>query len=272
MNDTPPPTPPSGAPTPVTPPPTRKELPPLPDNPNLRDLFEALLRRPAELARHDASGGAQALKSFTLLAVISMIIFGFVLGTFAYGAQLWAAPLKIGLGLLFAGIICYPSLYIFSSLAGCQASATRLAATLGGMLALAGLLLLGFAPALWIFAQGTSSFGFMGALAVGAWLIALVFAFRFIRTVLHEHGGTQKSPMRIWCVIFLLVTLQLTTSLRPILGQSDKLLTNEKKFFLAHWSETFAESLPTQTDPSTARSEKKPKQDSSTVENPFLEP
>jgi hypothetical protein len=265
MNDTPPP-------TPVTPPPTRKELPPLPNNPNLRDLFEALLRRPAELARHDASGGAQALKSFTLLAVISMIIFGFVLGTFAYGAQLWAAPLKIGLGLLFAGIICYPSLYIFSSLAGCQASATRLAATLGGMLALAGLLLLGFAPAIWIFAQGTSSFGFMGALAVGAWLIALVFAFRFIRTVLHEHGGTQKSPMRIWCVIFLLVTLQLTTSLRPILGQSDKLLTSEKKFFLAHWSETFAESLPTQTDPSTARSEKKSKQDSSTVENPFLEP
>lgn len=271
MNDTPPPTPP-GPPTAATPPPTRKPLPPLPDNPNLRDLFEALLRRPAELASHQASGGAQALKSFTLLAVISMLIFGFVLGTFAYGSQLWAAPLKIGLGLLFAGIICYPSLYIFSSLAGCQASATRLAATLGGMLALAGLLLLGFAPAIWIFAQGTSSFGFMGTLSVGAWLIALVFAFRFIRTVLHEHGGTQKSPIRIWCAIFLLVTLQLTTSLRPILGQSEKLLTSEKKFFLEHWSETFAESLPSESEASTVSSERKSKQDSSTVENPFLEP
>lgn len=270
MNDTPPPNPGPGA-TPGTPPPTRKPLPPLPDSPNLRDLFEALLRRPAELARHQASGGAQALKSFTLLAIISMVVFGFVLGTFAYGAQLWAAPLKIGLGLLFAGIICYPSLYIFSSLAGCQASATRLAATLGGMLALAGLLLLGFAPAIWIFAQGTSSFGFMGSLSIGAWLIALVFAFRFIRTVLQEHGTTQKSPMRIWCMIFLLVTLQLTTSLRPILGHSDKLLTNEKKFFLAHWSETFSESLPTKPDPATARAKNKSDKDSSTVENPFLE-
>lgn len=252
MNDTPESKPAPEASTPGTPPPMRKPLPPLPDRPNLRDLFEALLRRPAELARHHASGGTRALKSFALLAVISMVVFGFVLGTFAYGTQLWAAPLKIGLGLLFAGIICYPSLYIFSSLAGCQASATRLAATLGGMLALAGLLLLGFAPAIWIFAQGTASFGFMGSLSVGAWLIALVFAFRFISTVLKEHGTTQKSPMRIWSVIFLLVTLQLTTSLRPILGNSDKLLTNEKKFFLAHWSETFAESLPTESDKSTA--------------------
>jgi hypothetical protein len=252
MNDTPESTPAPNAPAPGTPPPTRQPLPPLPESPNIRDLFEALLRRPAELARHHASGGTRALKSFALLAVVSMVVFGFVLGTFAYGTQLWAAPLKIGLGLLFAGVICYPSLYIFSSLAGCQASATRLAATLGGMLALAGLLLLGFAPAIWIFAQGTSSFGFMGSLSVGAWLIALIFAFRFISTVLKEHGITQKSPMRIWSVIFLLVTLQLTTSLRPILGHSDKLLTNEKKFFLAHWSETFAESLPTEPSTDTA--------------------
>ena len=260
MNDTPEPASKPSTPSPTTPPPQRKQLPPLPENPNIRDLFEALLRRPAELARHQASGGTRALKSFAVLAVISMLVFGFVLGTFAYGTQLWAAPLKIGAGLLFAGLICYPSLYIFSSLAGCQASATRLAATLGGMLALAGLLLLGFAPAIWIFAQGTSSFGFMGSLSVGAWLIALLFAFRFIRTVLSEHGTTQKSPMRIWCVIFLLVTLQLTTSLRPILGHSDKLLTNEKKFFLAHWSETFGESLPTDSDKTTAASDqKKPK-------------
>ncbi|MFC7336708.1 hypothetical protein ACFQY0_05935 [Haloferula chungangensis] len=259
-------------PTPSAPSRNDHPLPPLPENPNLRDLFEALLRRPAELAGHQASGGTRALKSFTLLAIISMLVFGFVLGTFAYGTQLWAAPLKVGLGLVFAGIICFPSLYIFSSLAGCQASATRLAATLAGMLALAGLLLLGCAPAIWIFAQGTGSFGFMGTLSIGAWLIALVFAFRFIRTVLEEHGTTQKSPMRIWCVIFLLVTLQLTTSLRPILGHSDKLLTDEKKFFLAHWSETFAESLPTDSDAPTAQTESSSDADSSTVENPFLKP
>jgi hypothetical protein len=271
MNDTPESTSGPKVPDPATPPPMRKPLPPLPESPNIRDLFEALLRRPAELARHSASGGTRALRSFALLAVVSMLVFGFVLGTFAYGTQLWAAPLKIGAGLLFAGIICYPSLYIFSSLAGCQASATRLAATLGGMLALAGLLLLGFAPSIWIFAQGTSSFGFMGSLAIGAWLIALIFAFRFIKTVLKEHGTTQRSPMTIWSIIFLLVTLQLTTSLRPILGHSETLLTNEKKFFLQHWSDTFAESLPTESDKATASSKRRSNPESPTVENPFLD-
>jgi len=45
------------------------------------------------------------------------------------------------------------------------------------------------------------------------------------------------------------VTLQLTTTLRPILGRSDDLLTNEKKFFLEHWSDTMGETLkPTEAE------------------------
>lgn len=229
---------------PVTPPPLNPDgYVPIPPQPGIRDLFEGLLRRPAQLAGHKACGESGTLLRFGLIAVISIVVFGFVLGTFAYGDQLWAAPLKLGGGLLFAGLICFPSLYIFSSLAGSTASAARMGGLLGGMLALAGLLLLGFAPALWIFAQGTSSFGFMGILALASWLVALGFAFRFIRTALRQTGATQVSPLLIWFTIFLLVTLQLSTSLRPILGRSDKLLTSEKKFFLVHWGETMDKSL-----------------------------
>jgi len=246
MNTPPPLTP----PTPDPPEPNAPaDLPPLTERPGIRDLFEALLRRPAELARHDAAGGPAALRSFAAIALGSLLVFGFVLGTFAWKDQLWAAPVKLGGGLLFAGLICYPSLYIFSCLAGSRASATRLAAILGGMLALAGLLLLGFAPAVWIFTQGTRSFGFMGSLAIGSWLVALFFGFRFVRTALREHGATQRGPLTIWAVIFLLVTLQLTTSLRPILGTSDRFMTDEKKFFLEHWSETFAHTLQDPAQP-----------------------
>jgi hypothetical protein len=39
------------------------------------------------------------------------------------------------------------------------------------------------------------------------------------------------------------VTLQMTTSLRPILGRSETLLTQEKKFFLQHWGDHFGETL-----------------------------
>jgi hypothetical protein len=231
---------------PATPPPLNPDhYVPIPAEPGIRDLFEALLRRPAQLANHKTCEEGGTLLKFGLIALGSILVFGIVLGTFAYGQQLWAAPLKLGAGLLFAGLICFPSLYIFSSLAGSNASAARMGGLLGGMLALAGLLLLGFAPALWIFAQGTASFGFMGFLALVSWLVALGFSFRFIRTALRETGATQTMPLRIWFSIFLLVTLQLSTSLRPILGRSDKLLTTEKKFFLAHWGDTMGESLRT---------------------------
>lgn len=216
---------------------------PIPKDPNIRDLFEILLRRPAQLAGHQVCEEKPTLLRFGLIALLSILVFGFVLGTFAYEDQLWAAPAKMGGGMLFAGIICFPSLYIFSILAGSNASAARMGGLLSGMLAMAGLLLMGFAPALWIFAQGTSSFGFMGGLALISWFVALIFSFRFLRVALRETGATQNAPITIWCGIFLLVTLQLSTSLRPILGTSDKFLNTEKKFFLQHWSDTMDKSL-----------------------------
>lgn len=230
-------------PSPEPEPRPQPKLEPLPDRIDIKNLFEALLRRPADLAGHQSIDTPATLGRLAIMAFVAILVFGFVLGTFAYHEQLWAAPLKLGVGLMFAGLICFPSFYIFSCLAGSTASAGRLASLLGATLALAGLLLLGFAPAVWIFTQGTSSFGFMGTLSIGSWLVALGFAFRFATTALKVQGARQRGPIVIWCAIFLLVTLQLTTSLRPILGRSDTLLTDEKKFFLQHWTESAGESL-----------------------------
>ncbi|HEX5790160.1 MAG TPA: hypothetical protein VFY13_03355 [Luteolibacter sp.] len=226
-------------------PPNTTELPPVPhaDLSHLRGLFDTLLRHPRSLAVHEKLGSAGTLLRLTLCAIASVMVFGFVLGTFAYHDQLWAAPLKLGAALIFAGLICYPSLYIFSSLAGCRAGAGQLAGLLAGMLAMAGLLLLGFAPAVWIFTQGTNSFGFMGLLALASWLISLIFALRFLNTALRAHQATQNGPLVTWGAIFLLVTLQLTTTLRPILGRSEKLFNQEKKFFLQHWIDSADETL-----------------------------
>ena len=41
--------------------------------------------------------------------------------------------------------------------------------------------------------------------------------------------------------IFVLVCVQMTTALRPIIGTSETLLPPERKFFLAHWSEVLDE-------------------------------
>ena len=216
---------------------------PLPEILDLKSLFEALLRRPHALVARLSDGKHGATWRFASMALGSFLLFGFVLGCFSKHEQLWAAPTKIAVGLLFSGVICFPSLYIFSTLAGARVSISQLAACLAGALALAGLLLLGFAPAVWIFAESTESFGFIGALAVGSWIIAWVFALRFLKSVVFVTGGTQKGPLMIWSSVFLLVTLQMTTSLRPILGRSDDFLTSEKKFFLQHWAEQFGKTL-----------------------------
>jgi hypothetical protein len=215
----------------------------LAERPSIRMWIEALLRQPKGLAGNDATGGRRAFCSFLAIAVVSLGVFGVVLGTFAYHEQLWAAPAKLIAGTFFAALICFPSLYIFASLAGAEISLNRLASLLAGMLALSGMLLLGFAPAIWIFTQGTSSFGFMGFLAIGTWLVATMFSFRFLFTALRVHGANQGAPLTIWAIIFLLVGLQLTTTLRPILGKSDRLFTPEKKFFLEHWGDNMDRSL-----------------------------
>jgi hypothetical protein len=230
-------------PTPATAPQPPPMEAPLPEQPDMKTLFEALLRRPHALVVRLADGNHGATGRFILMAVVSFLLFGFVLGCFAKHEQLWAAPVKITIGLLFSGVICFPSLYIFSTLAGARVSISQLAACLAGALALAGLLLLGFAPAVWIFAESTDSFGFMGSLAIGAWIIAVLFALRFLKAVILATGGAQKAPLMIWSAVFLLVTLQMTTSLRPILGRSETRLTQEKKFFLQHWGDNFGETL-----------------------------
>ena len=227
-------------PHPIQPPPLE---PPLPDTLDLKCLFESLLRRPQALIARLFIPDHRATGRFVMICLAAVLLFGIVLGCFAKHEQLWAAPLKIICGLAFASVICFPSLYIFATLAGARISLQQLAACLGGSLALAGLLLLGFAPAVWIFAESTDSLGFMGTLAIGSWVIALVFALKFLKASVVHGGGTQNAPFTVWSIVFLLVTLQMTTSLRPILGRSPDFLTQEKKFFIQHWFESVGETL-----------------------------
>ena len=223
---------------------------PFSDNPSLREIFEGLLRRPKELVPVLERCGGQVALRLAGIALISLSAFGFVLGCFARHEQLWAAPVKIIMGMIFASLICYPSLYIFSTLAGSRFSPRLLAVCLTGAMALMGLLLLGFAPAVWIFVESSSSFGFIGFLTLAVWVISIFFGIRFLINCARQQGSTQSGPLTLWAMVFILVTLQLSTSLRPILGRSDKFLTlDEKKFFLQHWYDSADASLSNTNKP-----------------------
>ena len=112
-----------------------------------------------------------------------------------------------------------------------------------GMLALTGLLLVGFAPVSWLFGQSTSSVTFIGLLQLAIWLVALSYGFIFLVRACRALGGGRGAHLATWCVIFTLVTLQMTSTLRPIIGASEQVLTVEKRFFLTHWFKTLEDEM-----------------------------
>jgi hypothetical protein len=103
---------------------------------------------------------------------------------------------------------------------------------------LGALLLIGFAPIAWIFSQSTDSVAFMAALHIGLWAIGIMFGLRLLEGMGHLLGGSARNHLKFWSVIFIVVCLQMMTTLRPIVGTSDRFLPSEKKFFLSHWAET----------------------------------
>lgn len=199
-------------------------------------IVEALLKAPARVL-YDVQHGRGALFKLSALVVVTMVVTGLVMASFSGGFQLLAVPLKLGLGVFFCALICLPSLYIFSSLAGAEQS---LRETWGALLmgvGLIGVLLVGLAPVSWVFSQATTSPIFMGVLHLVFLLIASWFGLGLIHRVLAAANGRPIKGSVLWSLLFLLVVLQMTTTLRPIVGEFDGVVLHDKQFFLVHWLE-----------------------------------
>ena len=200
-------------------------------------LLDTLLRLPREQARELAaqSPPSRVLGILATTAFGSMLVFGLVIGWFGGGAALWQTPLKLAGGLLFTCLICFPSLCILGALGGSEAGPRGHFAVMLGGLALTGLLLLGLSPVLWVFSQSTGSPGFFGFLALGLWWICMLAGLYFIARGLRGTSLRGFGPLTLWTGIFLLVALQMATTLRPLLGPSDQVVAGKKMFFLEHW-------------------------------------
>ena len=173
-----------------------------------------------------------------MISMVSLTIFGLVVGSFSWGNQIWAAPLKIVFGLMFSAAICLPSLYIFACIGGLNAKFNSVLGMLCSMMALSGLLLVGFAPVVWLFSVSSTSAVFLGVMLIVLWSISAGFGFSLVFRAGRAMGMTNTGHLFVWCLIFLLVTIQMTTTLRPIVGESELLFNfTEKKFFLEYWSE-----------------------------------
>jgi hypothetical protein len=206
--------------------------------PNVVVAIESVLRHPRRIMFQLRQPGAgRLIAAMIFVSIMCAVIYGVVAGTFSGGVQLWAAPVKIAGGLMISALICLPSLYIFTCLGGSQARLVEVFGLLAGFLMLMTVLLIGFAPVAWIFSQSTDSPGWMGTLHLVFWFIATLFGLRFLQAGFSHSNARSLAGFNTWAVIFLLVAIQMTTALRPILGTAETFLPKEKKFFLAHWSD-----------------------------------
>lgn len=198
--------------------------------------IDAILRQPRRvLYQLQQPGSGKLLGTMLFMAILCTLIYGFIVGTFSGGMQLWASPVKITAGLLVAAIICLPSLYIFTCLSGSQARLREVIGFMAGLLLLMGVLLLGFAPVAWIFSQSTESVAWMGFLHLLFWSIATAFGLRFLQAAFSHTKTKTNAGLLVWIIIFLLTSLQMMTALRPIIGKADTFFPAQKEFFINHW-------------------------------------
>jgi hypothetical protein len=203
--------------------------------------IEAILRQPRRVMYQLRQPGAGKLSWVLLLmSVLCILIYGLVVGSFSKGDQLWAAPVKVACGLLISALICLPSLYIFTCLSGSQARLSEIFGLLCGLLLLMTMLLIGFAPVAWLFSESTDSVTWMGVLHLTFWFIATFFGLRFLENAFSHSRARTSAGLNTWIIIFVLVVLQMTTALRPLVGSSKTFLPTEKKFFLSHWGDNLS--------------------------------
>ncbi len=207
-----------------------------PVGPGFAGIVAALVQTPADLLAEANRPGRRPVLRLAALSMGAMIIVGLVVASFSGGSQMFVVPLKLCLGLTLCALLCFPSLYVFSSVAGAGQSVRETSLALAMGVSLIGVLLVALAPVTWLFSQSTDAPGVMGALHVIALIVSASVGVRLMSKVMRALNGRAIAGVRAWGLMFVVVMLQMTTTLRPLVGEFDGLWHTERMFFLEHWA------------------------------------
>lgn len=202
----------------------------------LLELFACILRTPDRLLHAVENHNFSYLKKALIIALVSHLIYGIIMGGFSGGEQWVFSPIKGVFSIAFTSLLCFPSLYIFACLSGVNMTTHQLGALFITGLALTGQILLGFLPIAFIFSFSIDSLHFMGAIHLIIIMPSLFFGLRFMTKGLAHFGLEKNNILVIWKVIFIITLLQMSTIMRPLIGTSDHIFTTEKQFFIQHWT------------------------------------
>ncbi len=203
--------------------------------------IEGLLKNPGKILFEIQEGKSNKIHwNLLLISILSFAFYGLIIGLFSGGNQIFYAIGKVSIGLIVSALLCLPSLYVFMSQIGSEISAKTVIGILLVFIAIIGLLLVAFSPILWLFNESTDSLRFIGTLHFFSYLISVIIGFGLISKCIHFLTNKSTELIRIWVVLFLFVTFQMSTTLRPILGTSETILPNEKTSFILYWMEDFS--------------------------------
>lgn len=213
----------------------------IPQPRSLTGVFNELLIRPLAFLDRARDGGQASPFLMIAVSTLCYALYGAAAGFFQGGGQILVAALKAPLIILFTLLLCLPSLYVFSAVAGAEWTRRSFLAVLAGFAGTLALVLLALLPVNWLFSSSSRHLTTATLLQLFLWLIALGLAWRFLRQGLQTTGA--RGGMVLWLLLFCVVSLQAATVLRPVLSRKSggAIFVYGKKSFLEHFGDTFRE-------------------------------
>jgi hypothetical protein len=208
----------------------------VPAPPRVVASLAELLRNPrAPLTRIFSDGPSSPPLQLLAGGIVCFVAYGAAAGAFQGGTQIGWAALKAPVIVVASLALCAPSLFVFGSLAGVDLSLRRTAGLLVALSGMLGLLLAGLLPIAWLFSLSSSSLLFATWLHVAAWAVALGFGGRLLRLAFPQPAARRVALL--WTALFTVVTLQMTTVMRPVLYRApgEAVVEDGRLFFLEHF-------------------------------------
>src|SRR3954447_2804664 len=215
---------------PTTPPETQQPA-------SLPAAFHDLLSRPLAILERAPGTGVGPALSLLAGSVVLWALYGAAAGFFQGGTQILVAALKAPLIILLSLLLCLPSLFVFSAMAGTRWTSRIFLAVLTGFAGTLAMVLLALLPVSWLFSASSRHLSTAMIFQFLLWLVGLVLSEKFLRKALAALG-TRASGLALWMGLFLLVSLQVATMLRPVLLRKPGggvFVTGKKSFMEQMW-------------------------------------
>ena len=170
-----------------------------------------------------------------------LTVYGALAGCFDPGPQIAVAAVKMPLIVATAVLLCLPSFVVFAIVAGDPAPPTDLVRRLVAAIAVAALIMVALGPVVWLFSVTARSLAFVVLLHVLIATVALGFGVRPMRAASGSRGARRVALL--WTLVFLVVSLQLTAFLGPVLGPTEdgRLFELRRESFLGRYHRVVTE-------------------------------